>query len=207
MQPRSSNPPGLPAAAAPDGRSLTLRPATNADRAEVERLVFGVLAEYGLQPDPTATDADLRDLEGAYRKHGGRFDVLTDPTGRVVGCVGLCPVSASVCELRKMYLAPSVRGQGWGSRLLRHALGRARELGFRRIVLETASVLREAIALYERYGFRRYTPTHLACRCDVAYALELAPAAAPLPSPSGRRRGCGGRAPGATRAARGRAAG
>jgi hypothetical protein len=41
---------------------------------------------------------------------------------------------------------------------------------------ETASVLREAVALYERYGFRRYEPGHLAARCDAAYYLDLPPA-------------------------------
>src|SRR5215831_13663195 len=36
---------------------VTLRPATNSDRAAIESLVFGVLAEYGLAPDPNGTDA------------------------------------------------------------------------------------------------------------------------------------------------------
>ena len=72
-----------------------------------------------------------------------------------------------------MYLAPSARGQGFGRRLLEHALARAADLGFSRVVLETASVLREAVALYERYGFQRYTTEHLASRCDTAYYLDL----------------------------------
>ena len=72
-----------------------------------------------------------------------------------------------------MYLATASRGHGFGRRLLEHALSRARELGFSRVVLETASVLREAVALYERYGFRRYKPEHVAARCDAAYFLDL----------------------------------
>jgi GNAT superfamily N-acetyltransferase len=154
---------------------LTLRAATNGDRAAIEALVFGVLAEYGLKPDPASTDADLRDLESSYLERGGSFDVLTDEAGQVVGSVGLFPTSPAVCELRKMYLAKPVRGLGYGRRLLEHALGRARELGFARVVLETASVLREAITLYEQYGFRRYQAEHLAARCDAAYFLDLAP--------------------------------
>lgn len=154
---------------------LTLRSATNQDRAAIEALVFGVLAEYGLKPDPGDTDSDLREIERSYIASGGSFDVLTDEAGRVVGSVGLFPVSRSVCELRKMYLAAPARGLGHGRQLLEHALRRARELGFARVVLETASVLREAIALYERYGFRRYCPEHTAARCDMAYFLDLPP--------------------------------
>ena len=151
----------------------TFRHATNADQVAIERVVFGVLREYGLSPDPSGTDSDLHDVEGTYHAAGGMFDLLVDGAGEVVGTVALFRVNDRTCELRKMYLAAPARGQGWGRRLLEHALARARELGFTRMVLETASVLREAVALYERYGFRPYEPEHLAARCDTAYCLEL----------------------------------
>ena len=48
-----------------------------------------------------------------------------------------------------MYLHKSQRGRGLGKFLLDSALAQARELGFTRVTLETASVLKEAIALYE----------------------------------------------------------
>ena len=154
---------------------LTLRSATNQDRDAIQALVFGVLGEYGLKPDPDGTDSDLHDIERSYIVSGGMFEVLADEAGHVVGSVALFPVSRSTCELRKMYLAAPARGRGFGRHLLEHALSRARDLGFARVVLETASVLREAMALYERYGFRRYTPEHLAARCDTAYFLDLSP--------------------------------
>ena len=152
-----------------------LCPATNADRDAVEHLVFSVLAEYGLKPDPDGTDSDLHDIHGSYHASGGSFDVLTDESGKIVGTVGVFRVSRTVCELRKMYLDRGARGQGLGRRLLAHALERAAALGFSRVVLETASVLVEAAALYERHGFRRYAPDHLAARCDAAYCLDLSP--------------------------------
>jgi len=152
-----------------------LRPATNEDRANIERLVFAVLEEHGLEADPANTDSDLLDIQASYFAGGGTFDILMNDSQQIVGSVGLCRVADSVCELRKMYLAPETRGYGWGRRLLEHALARAAELGFHRVVLETASVLHAAIALYERYGFRRYTTEHLAARCDAAYYLDLQP--------------------------------
>ena len=152
-----------------------LRPATRDDQPAVEQLVFSVLAEYGLTPDPTSTDADLRDLGGFYHDAGGTFDVLVADSGEILGTVGLFRISPSTCELRKMYLAREARGQGLGRRLLEHALAQATALGCTRVVLETATVLREAVHLYERYGFRAYVPEHLAARCDAAYCLDLAP--------------------------------
>jgi putative acetyltransferase len=72
-----------------------------------------------------------------------------------------------------MYLRRSYRGKGWGKFLLEHALAEASQLGFTRMVLETASVLKEAINLYKSYGFTEYQPQHLSSRCDQAYMLEL----------------------------------
>ena len=151
----------------------TLRPATNKDTAAVQALVFGVLEEYGLRADSENTDADLSDVEASYWRAGGCFDVLTDPEGGVLGTVALFRVNPTTCELRKMYLVRAERGKGLGRLLLEHAIQRAAELGFNRIVLETASVLGEAISLYEKRGFRRYHPRHMAARCDAAYYLDL----------------------------------
>jgi putative acetyltransferase len=167
-----------------------LRPATNADCEPVRNLVFAVLAEYRLAPDPACTDADLRDIEQSYFKRGGVFYVLEAKAGSIIGSYGLYRMSTvetqhlasprlqptaspPTCELRKMYLHRDYRGKGLGKLMLEHALAEARRLGFKTVTLETASVLKEAIRLYERYGFKPYTPTHLSCRCDQAYILEL----------------------------------
>lgn len=149
----------------------SMRPANNEDRAAIERLVFGVLTEYGLAPDPQGIDADLHDIQREYFSKGGSFDVLVDEEGRIVGSVGLYAASPDICELRKMYLATHVRGRGLGHELLNHALTQAKALGFSRIELETASVLKEAIALYQRCGFFQFHSSHLSSRCDSAYYL------------------------------------
>jgi len=148
-----------------------LRPATTADGPAVRQLVFAVLTEHGLAPDPLGTDADLADIEASYR--GGGFHVLEAADGRIVGCVGIAPLDTVACELRKMYLAADARGSGLGRLLLDTALANARAVGFRRVVLETATVLERAVALYLKYGFTPFRPDHLAARCDAAYALDL----------------------------------
>ncbi len=168
-----------------------MRPATNADCERVASLVYAVLAEYHLKPDPDGTDADLRDIEQSYLTRGGLFCVLEEKDGSIIGSYGLYPISdcglqiadstsetaastqAAACELRKMYLRRDDRGRGLGRLLLEDALANARRLGFTRVTLETASVLKEAIRLYEAYGFTPCRPDHLSPRCDQAYLLEL----------------------------------
>jgi GNAT superfamily N-acetyltransferase len=52
-----------------------------------------------------------------------------------------------------MYVVPEARGRGVGRLLLEALESRARELGFRRLVLETGTEQPEALALYLRSGF------------------------------------------------------
>ena len=157
---------------APEG--FTLRPATRDDSAAVKCLVFSILAEYGLASDPGATDSDLEDLEQFYFTSGGRFDVLVETNTRnIIGSVGLLPLGDGRCELRKMYLAPEFRHRGLGKFLLQHALAEARRLGFERVLLETATGLKEALRLYRSFGFQPGSKEHVASRCDTVLELQL----------------------------------
>ena len=150
-----------------------LRTADNKDCECIARLVYRVLKEYGLKPDPACTDVDIKDIESSYFDRGGTFLVLEVEDGSIVGAYGLYPMDERTCELRKMYLDKAYRGKGLGKFLLEDALSKARRLGFERMILETATVLKEAIALYKSYGFIEYNPQHMSSRCDQAYMLEL----------------------------------
>ena len=152
--------------------SVLLRRASNGDADAVRALVFGVLHSYGLRPDPATTDRDLDNLEAHYFSNNGWFGVLEGPGG-IIGSYGLMRQTSETCELRKMYLDPGFRGRGLGKLLLEDAMARARGLGYAVIVLETASVLMEAVALYESYGFEPYMAEHLSERCDQAYRKDL----------------------------------
>lgn len=168
---------------------MLIRSARNTDAPAIRELLFGVLGEYGLLAEHEGVDADLNDIEGNYLARGGLFDLVigetplnssfmsgeakVDGSARLIGMVGLYPRGEGVAELRKMYLRKAARGRGLGRMMLERVLARARELGFRRIELETSSKLIEAIGLYKKYGFAPLPQGHIACRCDQAFALDL----------------------------------
>ncbi len=152
---------------------VVIRSATNNDRERVFALVSAALEEHGLRPDPEETDADLKDIEGNYIRRGGVFEVIEDRLGNLLGTVGLFPLNEETCELRKMYLAPQVRGLGLGRHLLERMIARAREAGYKCITLETASVLKTAIRLYTSAGFVPIETAHLSARSDQSYILDL----------------------------------
>ena len=156
---------------------VVIRTATNQDRDKVVALVSGVLSEFGLRLDAAATDADLNDIEESYLRSGGVFEIIEDREGNLLGTVGLFPLDEETCELRKMYFVAAARGAGLGRHVLERAVNHARRRGFKRIVLETASVLQQAIRLYTRFGFVAIESDHLSSRCDQAYVLDLTAAA------------------------------
>ena len=93
--------------------------------------------------------------------------------GNLLGTVGLFPLDNETVELRKMYFDKSLRGRGFGKKTLERMIEKSREMKFKRIYLETANVLKQAVALYEKYGFEPTTEGIHSKRCDAAYFLDL----------------------------------
>jgi putative acetyltransferase len=73
--------------------------------------------------------------------------------GQPIGCGAVRRTEANVAEIKRMYVAPDARGCGAGKRIVIELEAIARELGARRLVLETGPRQPEAIAVYERAGF------------------------------------------------------
>lgn len=69
------------------------------------------------------------------------------------GCGALRTESGGVAEIRRMWIAPRVRGSGAGRRLLAALEAHARAYGCSRIRLDTAAELAEARALYVSAGY------------------------------------------------------
>lgn len=156
-----------------NAQEIFVRVATNKDCENIQNLVFGVLREYGLTPDPNGTDADISDIETNYINRGGLFEILEDADGNLLGTVGLFPIDAETVELRKMYFDKALRGRGFGKKTLERMIEKAREMKFKRIYLETANVLKEAVGLYEKRGFEPTTEGMHTARCNAAYFLNL----------------------------------
>ena len=155
-------------------RDFRIRTATNEDIPEIKNVVFLSLKEFGLNPDPKGKDKDLNDIENSYLSNNGFFGVVVNTeTDQVVGCFGLYPISQHICELRKMYLLKETRGKGLGKLILDKAVLTAREKHFKKIILETISVLTTAIFLYKRYGFKEIKPKEINARVDQAFELEI----------------------------------
>jgi putative acetyltransferase len=62
--------------------------------------------------------------------------------------------------LVKMAVDPKFQGRGISKMLMEKCLERAKVLGAKRIYLESSSLLKTALSLYEKYGFRHVPVTN-----------------------------------------------
>ncbi len=75
--------------------------------------------------------------------------------GRAVACGALRPLEADACEIKRMFVIPDSRGRGYARVILTELERLATSLGYAVARLETAHRQPEAIALYQRAGYRR----------------------------------------------------
>jgi putative acetyltransferase len=143
------------------------------DRTAAAQVIATVLAEYGLGWEPAGADRDVLAVEECYYQVGGVFWVVEN-AGQIVGTAAYRPFDRGerAVEIRKMYLLPSARGQGLGRWLLTQLEAAIVAQGKQSIWVETASVLVEAVRLYEMAGYVAMTGVETA-RCDRIYCKQL----------------------------------
>ena len=162
-------------------QSFVIRDWQSQDREAAAGVIKTVLEEYGLPWQPELADRDVVEVEKAYIEVGGEFWVV-EQDRTIVGTAAYQPIARgkNAVEIRKMYLLPKVRGKGLGRYLLRE-LEKAIALracsanavkDYQEIWIETASILKEAVKLYERNGYEPAEGVETA-RCDLVYLKRL----------------------------------
>lgn len=117
---------------------------------------------------------EMASLPGAYAAPEGRlYFAMVD--GTPAGCVGLRRFSEGICEMKRLYVEPAQRGLGVGRLLVLAAIRAAKELGYRRMILDTLPAMRMAVKLYRELGFTEtpaYYPTPIEGTIFLSLDLE-----------------------------------
>lgn len=116
-------------------------------------------------------ESELESLLGCYAPPDGRLLVATDGSA-LVGCVALKRLSDDICEMKRLYVRPSYKGNGLGRRLSVAIIEAGREIGYSRMRLDTLSTMTAAISLYRSLGFVEIDAYYGNSLADVMY-LEL----------------------------------
>jgi len=128
------------------------------DDARIAEIIRAVMPEFGADgPGFAIHDAEVDTMSAAYSRPRAAYFVI-EADGAVLGGAGVAPLDggdADVCELRKMYFLPALRGRGAGQAAMDRCLEAARALGFRRCYIETLTGMDAAQKLYLANGFER----------------------------------------------------
>ncbi|MGW5418936.1 GNAT family N-acetyltransferase [Streptomyces sp. NPDC003943] len=93
--------------------------------------------------------------------------------GEPAACGGVVLLDAERAELTRVFIRPAFRGKGGADLLMRGLEDAARELGARRMVLNTRLDLVEARALYTRNGYAEIPAYCTGPYMEIWYGKEL----------------------------------
>jgi GNAT superfamily N-acetyltransferase len=174
-------------AALPDTSGTTgIRQATTALDFELARALFVEYAQW-LKVDLCfqGFEEELAALPGAYAPPRGRL-LLAGAPDTAFACVALrplldgagcgcgdgrreAPIETLAGEVKRLYVQPPHRREGWGERLARALIDEARAIGYRELKLDTLDWMAPARALYAGLGFRECAPYYRNPLAGVVY--------------------------------------
>jgi GNAT superfamily N-acetyltransferase len=122
---------------------------TNSEHPDFIALVKLLDAELAL------ADGDDHAFYSQYNKiHNIQHVIIKYQNEQPVGCGAIKPFSTDAMEVKRMYIVPEYRKQGIATQILKALENWAKELGYACCVLETGKRQPEAIALYQKNGYR-----------------------------------------------------
>lgn len=103
-------------------------------------------------------EEELASLPGFYAPPDGRL-YLAKIGSETVGCIGFRKLEEGVCEMKRLYLRESARGNGAGLELIEKVINEARAIGYAKMRLDTyPPKMGKAVSIYESHGFYKIAP-------------------------------------------------
>lgn len=80
--------------------------------------------------------------------------LIAEIDGKAVACAGLKKYSDEDVEIKRVWVEPDFRGQGLATKMMVLLEKRAEQMGYKRLILQTRSIMKDAVGLYERLGYQ-----------------------------------------------------
>jgi len=137
--------------------NVIIRTIQQGDNPALASIVRNTLAEFGANhPGTVYYDPTTDNLYGLFQKERSIYYVAL-VNSEIVGGAGIYPsdgLPLDTCELVKMYLLPHSRGHGLGKKLINLSLAFAKQVGYKKVYLESMPELKKALKIYEKFGFK-----------------------------------------------------
>lgn len=128
-----------------------------ADLPALQTVIREYVAWLGIDLTYRGFQQEMAVFEDLFTLPSGLF-LIAEVGGELAACCGLLRHDLQVAEVKRLYVRPAFRGLALGERLMQAVMGRARELGFARLILDAVPPTVAAQALYARLGFIEIAP-------------------------------------------------
>ena len=136
--------------------NIRIRNIQLSDNPTLAIIVRNTLTEFGANvPGTVYFDSSTDALFQLFQTPKSAY-FIAEVEDKIVGGGGIYPTEdlpSNTCELVKMYLLPEARGLGIGRMLMGKCLETAKLNGFEQVYLETLPELKQALKVYEKFGF------------------------------------------------------
>ena len=128
--------------------------ATTQDHYQSVRELFIQYADsLGFDLEFQGFSRELAELPGDYKSPPGCILLAASAEG-YSGCVALRPLQNDICEMKRLFVLPQYQGRGIGRALAGSVIEEARNLGYKRMRLDTVESMQAAQKLYISLGFK-----------------------------------------------------
>ena len=130
------------------------------DNMALAKIIRDTLTEFKANKPGTVYFDETTDHLSDVFKISNSIYFVAELNSEIMGGGGIYPTAnlpEGTCELVKLYLSAEARGKGIGKILMEKCITAAKELGYKKIYLETMPELTIAIPMYEKFGFTYLT--------------------------------------------------
>lgn len=137
---------------------MIIRKITSDDNAQMAAIIRNSLLEFNAaKPGTVYFDETTDYLSDVFTKERSAYFVI-EVNNEIAAGAGIFPTEGlreNVCELVKMYVSKKYRRNSYGQTLLEKCIEEAKKNGYEKIYLESMPELTNAIAMYEKNGFKK----------------------------------------------------
>jgi ribosomal protein S18 acetylase RimI-like enzyme len=102
-----------------------------------------------------SVDKEMENLPAMYSGTSGSLLLCRSTNGQYAGMVAIRQKGDGICEMKRLYVRPQFQGHSIGKKLSEMIIAKAKELGYKTMVLDTLERLQPALKLYTQLGFER----------------------------------------------------
>ena len=136
--------------------NIIIRTILPEDNRALAKIIRNSLEEFKANKTGTVYFDDTTDNLSEVFKAPGSIYFVAEADSVLVGGGGIYPTQNlpdGTCELVKLYLSNVARGKGIGKLLIEKSFIAAKDLGYKKMYLETMPELNIAVPMYEKMGF------------------------------------------------------